>query len=110
MLVKFSSRKDVLFSSIIIGLSTMLLGFMVYELITNGFTNSNSWVLLLIIMCVGFLYWIYFGTKYELSSKEGFVYKSGPVKGKISIDRFSEIIKGKTMWGGLKPATAKKMA
>ena len=34
-------------------------------------------------------------------------YKSGPISGKIEIERIKEIIKGKSLWSGLKPATAR---
>ena len=54
-----------------------------------------------------FLLWLFFGTSYELNS-EGFIYRSGPLKGKISLDRIKEVVKGQTLWVGYKPATARK--
>ena len=58
------------------------------------------------ILTIGFLLWIYFGTEYELTKTE-LKYKSGPIKGKIIIDEITEIIKNKTLWSGLKPATSR---
>ena len=34
-------------------------------------------------------------------------YKSGPIRGQIEISRVREIVVGKTLWLGLKPATAR---
>ena len=48
-----------------------------------------------------------FGTSYSLTSS--FLnYKSGPLKGSIPLENIREIIKNKTLWVGLKPATARK--
>ena len=43
-----------------------------------------------------------------MTKENGLIYKSGPIIGKISVDRITEIIKGKTLWAGLKPATSRK--
>ena len=61
-----------------------------------------------LLIVVGFLLWLYFGTNYELTKENGLIYKSGPIIGKISVDRITEIIKGKSLWAGLKPATSRK--
>ncbi|WP_052158386.1 PH domain-containing protein [Lacinutrix jangbogonensis] len=49
---------------------------------------------------------MFFGTEYEITQSE-LKYKSGPFHGKIELEQIREIIKGKTMWSGMKPATAK---
>tara|TARA_R110000850_G_scaffold215188_3_gene340952 strand:- start:211 stop:507 length:297 start_codon:yes stop_codon:yes gene_type:complete len=54
----------------------------------------------------GFLIWLGLGTNYELTQTE-LKYKRGPIRGKIQIDKIHEIIMGKTLWSGLKPATAR---
>ena len=51
--------------------------------------------------------WLYFGTRYELTQTH-LKYKSGPLRGSIQIDQITEIITNKTLWSGLKPATARK--
>ena len=58
------------------------------------------------LVVASFLIWLGLGTNYELTKTE-LKYKSGPIKGKIEIDKIHEIIKGKTLWSGLKPATAR---
>ncbi len=52
------------------------------------------------------LLWVYFDTKYEITVT-ALIYKSGPIRGQIEIERINEIVKGKTLWVGLKPATAR---
>ncbi len=51
--------------------------------------------------------WIYFGTWYKIE-KDKLIYRSGFLRGEIEIPRIKEIIKGKTMWSGIKPALAQK--
>tara|TARA_Y100000589_G_scaffold191592_1_gene181445 strand:+ start:15807 stop:16076 length:270 start_codon:yes stop_codon:yes gene_type:complete len=53
------------------------------------------------------VFWIYFGTNYELT-KEKFIYKCGPIKRAIDINRINKIIKDKTLWVGVKVATSRK--
>jgi hypothetical protein len=60
----------------------------------------------LVILVVGFLMWLHFETEYELTQTE-LKYKSGPISGKIEVRKIREIIKGKSLWSGLKPATAR---
>ena len=50
--------------------------------------------------------WLFYGTKYELT-KTYLKYKSGPIRGKIELKKITQIIKNKTLWVGIKPATAK---
>ncbi len=107
--MKFKSRKDLLFSSVFLGLSIFLIGFTISTMITakSNFSLYESWPLLLILVGAGFFLWIYFGTNYELS-EDGFIYRFGPINGKISVCRIKEIVKGKTLWTGFRPALAIK--
>lgn len=50
--------------------------------------------------------WIYFYTFYKIE-KDVLVYRSGFLSGEIAIQSIKEIIKGKTMWTGLRPALAR---
>lgn len=73
----------------------------------NGVANlSNLWIDILLTLTLFLLFWIYFGTNYELTQTE-LKYKSGPIRGKIKISEIQEITKGKNLWSGLKPATAR---
>jgi hypothetical protein len=51
--------------------------------------------------------WSYYGTCYELTQKF-LKYNCGPIKGKDQIKEIREVIKEKTLWFGLKPATTRK--
>ncbi|HFS67121.1 MAG TPA: hypothetical protein ENK67_02810 [Flavobacteriia bacterium] len=50
-------------------------------------------------------FWIYIDTFYKIENNE-LIYRSGFLRGKIKISTIKEIIKGKTMWSGIKPALA----
>jgi hypothetical protein len=105
--MKFESKKDILFSTIILGLNTFLIGIMLFGLISGTLKKHEYWTIILVFGVVGLLFWMYFGTNYELS-KDGFIYRNGPINGKISVNRITEIVKGKTLWVGLRPATSRK--
>lgn len=101
---KFKSRKDILFQLLTFGFSGLLIFFRVFS---NGIDNYQfMWPDILILLVIGLLLWVYFGTAYELTETE-FEYKSGPFRGKIKLERIKEITKNKTLWAGLKPATAR---
>lgn len=105
--MKFKSRKDILFQllgSVLIG---SFIGFVLFRIFSDGIENySFIWIDILMLSVAGFLIWLVLGTKYELTQTV-FKYKSGPIKGEIEIEKIQEIIKGKTLWSGLKPATAR---
>lgn len=102
--MKFKSKKDILFSIIIFGVSAFLVGISIFEII-----RGKNYLTLIITntAVIGFLFWLYFGTNYKLSEENELIYKSGPLRGRISIDRITEIIVGKTLWVGFRPATSR---
>ncbi len=105
--MKFKSRKDILFQVFTFGFSGLFIGLILFRIFSSGEVNYEFvWTDVLILLTVGLLLWLNFGTEYELSQTE-LKYKSGPIQGKIEIERIKEIIKGKSMWCGLKPATAR---
>ncbi|MFS4456270.1 PH domain-containing protein [Maribacter sp. 2304DJ31-5] len=106
--MKFKSKKDILFSIIIIGINTFLFGIAILGIIRGEMEKGEYWTLILILSVIGLLFWLFFGTDYELSKESGLIYRSGPFNGKISVDRITEIIKGKTLWIGFRPATSRK--
>ena len=76
---------------------------------------ANEQVPLLVIIptcifcfaAVGLIIWIWVNTYYEI--KDGLLhYKSGPLKGKISISSIIKITQNQTMYAGTKPALARK--
>jgi hypothetical protein len=105
--MKFESKKDILFSIIILGMNAFLIGITIVGIASGEMEKHEYWTIILIPAVVGLLFWLYFGTNYELSKENGLVYRSGPFNGKINIDRITEIIKGKTLWVGFRPATSR---
>lgn len=106
--MKFDSKKDIFFSTIILGLNAFLIVITIVRIISGQMEKDEYWTLILITAVVGLLFWLYFGTNYELTKENGLIYRSGPFNGKISVDRITEIIKGKTLWIGFRPATSRK--
>lgn len=104
--MKFFSRKDILFTSIITLICLLLVIIMAFILINFQVDATQLFSLIIISLVVLLLVWIFFDTKYEII-KTHLKYKSGPIRGEIEINKIRKIIKGKTLWVGLKPATAK---
>lgn len=105
--MKFSSRKSILFSILVFGIAIFLIGFSVFGLVFKLIEKADSWMVIPFTIIAAFLLWIYFGTYYQLTDTE-LVYRSGPLRGKIPLDQVREIVRGKTLYSGIKPATAGK--
>lgn len=97
-----------MFSVLIFGINAFLIGIAIFATLVGEMQKEGYWPLILILIVVGFLFWLYFGTSYELTKENGLSYRSGPFHGTIGVDRITEIIKGKTLWVGFRPATARK--
>ena len=105
--MKFKSRKDILFQLLGFSIIVFFFGIILFRVFSDGIENYNfMWTDIFMLTVAGFLIWLGLGTNYELTQTE-LKYKSGPIRGKIEIDKIHEIIKGKTLWSGLKPATAR---
>ena len=106
--MKFKSRKDILFQLLTFGFSGLFIGVILFQTFSSKAVNFEIIISdILILLVIIFLLWLNFGTEYELTQTE-LKYKSGPLRGKIEIKRIKEIVKGKSLWSGLKPATARK--
>jgi hypothetical protein len=105
--MKFKSKKDILFQLLGFSIIGFFIGIILFRIFSDGIENYNFiWTDIFMLTVAGFLTWLGLGTNYELTQTE-LKYKSGPIRGKIEIDKIHEIIKGKTLWSGLKPATAR---
>jgi hypothetical protein len=105
--MKFKNRKDILFQLLGFSIIGFFIGIILFRIFSDGIENYNFiWTDIFMLTVAGFLIWLGLGTNYELTQTE-LKYKSGPIRGKIEIDKIHEIIKGKTLWSGLKPATAR---
>lgn len=105
--IKFKSTKDVLFQALILGIVGGCISLIVSVGFATGLDKSSYVTISLLLLVSAFLLWSYYGTYYELTQKQ-IKYNCGPIKGKIEIKEIREVIKGKTLWVGLKPATARK--
>ncbi len=106
--MKFDSKKDLLFCTVILGINAFLIGIAIFAILMGDVGKDGYWAMILIFAVVVLLFWLFFGTDYELSKEHGLKYRSGPFRGKIAVDRITEIVKGKTLWVGFRPATARK--
>ena len=105
--MKFKSKKDRLFQLLGFSIIGFFIGIILFRIFSDGIENYNfMWTDIFMLTVAGFLVWLGLGTNYELTQTE-LKYKSGPIRGKIEINKIHEIIKGKTLWSGLKPATAR---
>jgi hypothetical protein len=105
--MKFKSKKDILFQLLGFSIIVFFIGIILFRVFYDGIENYNfMWTDIFMLTVAGFLVWLGLGTNYELTQTE-LKYKSGPIRGKIEINKIHEIIKGKTLWSGLKPATAR---
>lgn len=103
--MKFKSRKDISFKLFTIISISALMALETYTFLTDKYSFGITDIVILLIIPI--LLWIYFGTYYKLTASN-LEYTSGPMKGSIPVTKIKEIMVGKTMLSGLKPATAKK--
>lgn len=105
--MKFHSRKDSLFIGIFIGISILMLYVVVLAFRESTSLTGQLIVVLTSALVPALFIWIYQSTYYEIN--EGMLhYHSGPLKGNVPISQINSIIRGKTLWVGIKPAMARK--
>lgn len=103
--LKFKSRKDPLFLTIFFSV-LLICGYTLYYTCTNNFPGDSLFPIILIVLVILLLLWVIFGTFYVLKEGE-LLYRCGPFRGSIKISAIKEITNGKTMWVGMRPATAR---
>ena len=99
----YKANRKGLINYLLIG--AMILPIVVFFLDKNTFTEK-PFILLPLLSPLILIFWIYFDTLYKIEKNE-LIYRSGFLRGKIEIPNIKEILKGKTMWSGIKPALAK---
>jgi len=99
----YKANRKGLINYLLIG--AMILPIIVFFLDKNTFTEK-PFILLPLLSPLILIFWIYFDTFYKIEKNE-LIYRSGFLRGKIEILNIKEILKGKTMWSGIKPALAK---
>ena len=82
--------------------------FVVYQELTINKIDGNTYIAVTVsVAVIVFIQWILHGTHYEITNTH-FKYRAAFFTGEIPLDNISELIVGKTMWAGFKPATARK--
>ena len=104
--MKFVSRKDKFFTIILASVCALMLGVIILAFVEKTDLVGQIVVVSTSALVILLLVWLYFGTSYELNNRF-LIYRSGPMKGRISVESIREIIRGETMWVGIKPATAR---
>ncbi len=87
-------------------IGSVLLPIVIFFLDKNTFTEK-PFILLPLLSPLILIFWIYFDTFYKIENNK-LIYRSGFLRGKIEIQSIKQIIKGKTMWIGTKPALARR--
>ncbi|MFI1743758.1 PH domain-containing protein [Thalassobellus sediminis] len=101
--MKFKSRKDIIIHFLALGFGLISV-FFISRIFSVGIENYDfTPAEIILFLSTSYILWLYFGTEYELTSKE-FIYKSGPIRGKVNIENISEIITNKNVWAGIRPA------
>lgn len=105
--MKFKTRKEgfyqmlmLFFCLFVIG--TLIIGFRSDIFLSDILVIMGSFVLIVALMSLLVAY-----TYYRIENGF-FFYRSGFLNGKIAIERIREIVVGKTLWAGNKPAMASK--
>ena len=105
--MKFTSRKDSLFFILIYGI-------VIYQLYTiyHFYSISKSydsliWPSIVMALVSLFILSMLHGTSYKITA-EKISYRCGPLFGSIKMNDIKEIVVGKTLWVGMRPATARK--
>jgi len=86
-------------------IGSAILPIIIFFLDKNTFTEK-PFILLPLLSPLILIFWIYFDTYYKIENNE-LIYRSGFLRGKVEIPTIKEILKGKTMWSGIKPALAR---
>jgi len=105
--MKFTSRKDRLFSGVFGSVCLLMLVVVVLAFVDNLSLIGLLVVMVTSVLVIGLMLWIFLGTYYEIN-KDILNYRSGPLRGSITISEINNVIRGKTLWVGIKPATARK--
>jgi hypothetical protein len=99
----YKANRKGLINYLLIG--SVLLPIIIFFIDKNTFTEK-PFILLPLLSPLVLIFWIYFDTYYKIENNE-LIYRSGFLRGKVEIPMIKEILKGKTMWSGIKPALAR---
>ncbi|MGV8879713.1 MAG: PH domain-containing protein [Sphingobacteriaceae bacterium] len=99
----YKANRKGLINYLLIG--SILLPIAIFFLDKDTFTEK-PFILLPILSPLVLVCWIYFDTFYKIE-KNLLIYRSRFLRGKVEVSMIKEILKGKNMWSGIKPALAR---
>jgi hypothetical protein len=102
--LRISSRKDTVFT-IVMGATVLFCFALAIPLLFQPLTKETAIGGAVIFGSNGLLLWLWLGTSYTLSNTH-LGWKSGPLSGSIPLKDIKKITVGKTLWVGMRPATA----
>ena len=101
----FKSEKGTFFKLIILLGTFIVLAKMTFKIMSDKIDLKHFIGDIFFSILLGYLIWIYFDTKYELTKTE-LRYKSGLTKGKIKLDKIKTVEIGKYLLKGTRVATS----
>lgn len=105
----FPPKRDPLIG--LLFLTVILFCAFVMGLITDDILHSGNnglfFIIFLLLSVIGVLIWIWLDTGYMVNGNE-LLYRSGPFRGRVPLDKITQITRGQTLLIGLRPALAKK--
>lgn len=104
--MKFRSRRDTWVNLLMYGTVALLI-IPLFPLWNENVSAGSVGISIFCIAVAAFLLWVLYGTFYIIDNKH-IRYYSGPVRGKVEIEKVHTIVKGKNLYAGLRPATALK--
>ena len=102
--MKFRSRRDIWISLVLYGTIALLI-IQLFPLLNEKVNGVSVAIALFCISLAIFLLWVLYGTYYFIDDTY-IKYYSGPIRGKIEIEKIHTIVKDKNLYAGLRPATA----
>lgn len=78
-----------------------------YPLLKKEVSAGDIAIVIFCLAISGLLLWILYGTWYKIDDTQ-ISYYSGPLKGRIAIEKIKTVISGKNLYVGFRPATANK--
>ncbi|MGA1340618.1 MAG: PH domain-containing protein [Flavobacteriaceae bacterium] len=102
--LRISSRKDTAFT-VVMGGTVLFCFALAIPLLYQPLNRETMLGGVVILVSNALLLWLWLGTSYSLSDTH-LGWKSGPLRGCIPLKDIKKITVGKTLWVGMRPATA----
>jgi hypothetical protein len=99
---RFASRKGTFIKAMLLAALLMPVTLLLFK---TEMMLSKPVAIALIFLPFSLFLWIYMDTSYVIAENK-LHYRSGFIRGTVNIDDIKRVIKGRTAWSGIRPATA----